>query len=115
MRIHLWDASISAIRGRRRWAYRALLLTFLALMWLPGPTAAASEEDTVWLDSTGRPNVNARDALRLLADAAADGLATRDYQATDLAERAARLDAAPSTATSQQPAFERSLDSAMHR
>ena len=115
MRIHLWGASISAIRGRRRWAYRALLLTCLALMWLPGPTAAASEEDTMWLDSTGRPNANARDALRLLADAAADGLAPRDYQATDLAERAARLDAAPSTAISQQPAFERSLDSAMHR
>ena len=84
-------------------------------MWRPGLTAAASEEGTVWLDATGRPNANARDALRLLADTAADGLATRNYQATNLAERVARLDAAPSTATSPQPAFERSLDSAMQR
>ena len=39
----------------------------------PGPTAAASEEGTLWLDATGRPNANARDALRLLADAGLTG------------------------------------------
>ena len=115
MRSHPWAASISAIRGRLPWFHTALLLTLLASMWLPGPTAAASEEDTVWLDATGRPNASARDALRLLADAATEGLAPQDYRATDLAEQAALLDAAPGTATSQQPAFERSLGSAMHR
>ncbi len=85
-------------------------------MWLPGPTAAAaSAQATVWLDATGRPNASAHDALRLLSDAAADGLVPLDYRATDLAERAALLDAAPSTATSQQPVFERLLNSAMQR
>lgn len=59
--------------------------------------------------------MRARDALRLLADATADGLAPRDYRATDLAERVALLDAAPSAATLQQWTLERSLHSAMHR
>ena len=36
-------------------------------------TTAALEEGTVWLDATGRPNANARDALRLLADAGLTG------------------------------------------
>ena len=92
----------------------ALLLPLLALLWLAGPTRAGPA-DPVWVDATGGPNASARDALRLLADAGADGLAPRDYQAAELAEQAAALAAAPGAAASRQPAFERDLEAAMRR
>ena len=92
----------------------ALLLPLLALLWLAGP-ARAGPTDPVWVDTTGGPNASARDALRLLADAGADGLAPRDYQAAELAEQAAALAVAPGAAASRQPAFERDLEAATQR
>ena len=92
----------------------ALLLPLLALLWLAGP-ARAGPTDPVWVDTTGGANASARDALRLLADAGADGLAPRDYQAAELAEQAAALAVAPGAAASRQPAFERDLEAAMRR
>ncbi|HYN64986.1 MAG TPA: L,D-transpeptidase family protein [Candidatus Limnocylindrales bacterium] len=103
-----------AALGRWRWLRTALLLPLLALLWLAGPTRAAPA-DPVWLDAADRPNASARDALRLLADAGADGLAPRDYRAAELAEQAAALDAAPGAEAAPQPAFERDLDAAMRR
>ena len=103
-----------AALGRWRWLRMALLLPLLALLWLAGP-ARAGPADPVWLDATGGPNASARDALRLLADAGADGLAPRDYQAAELAEQAAALAAPAGAAASRQPAFERDLDAAMRR
>ena len=61
-----------------RWLRMALLLPLLALLWLAGPTRAGPA-DPVWVDATGGPNASARDALRLLADAGADGLAPQDW------------------------------------
>ena len=100
--------------GRRRGLRRALLLPVLALLWLAWPARAAAA-DAAWLDASGRPNASARDALRLLADAGADGLAPRDYRAAELAQQAAALDAAAGAVASPQPAFERNLDAAMRR
>ena len=100
--------------GRRRGLRRALLLPVLTLLWLAWPARAAAA-DAAWLDASGRPNASARDALRLLADAGADGLAPRDYRATELAQQAAALDAATGAVASPQPAFERDLDAAMRR
>ena len=104
----------TAALGWGPWLRTALLLPLLILMWLAEPTQAAPI-DPVWLDATGRPNASARDALRLLADAGADGLAPRDYRAAELAQQAAALDAAPGEAASPRPVFERDLSSAMRR
>ena len=99
---------------RRRSLRRTLLSPVLALLWLV-LTARAAPADSAWLDANGRPNVSARDALRLLADAGGDGLAPRDYRAAELAQQAATLDAIPGELASPWPAFERELDAAMHR
>ena len=77
--------------------------------------AAAAPADSVWLDASGRPNASARDALRLLADAGADGLSPRDYLAAELGAQAAAAAAAPGAARSLQPAFELDLSAAMRR
>ena len=69
------------MRGMRCWL-AALLL----------PALATSAFAVVWLDSSGRPSAATRDALYLLADAPADGLAPDDYHAAALAARAAALD-----------------------
>ena len=100
--------------GRWRGLRRALLLPVLTLLWLAWPAPAAAA-DAAWLDARGRPNASARDALRLLADAGADGLAPRDYRAAELAQQAAALDAVSGAAASPQPAFERDLGTAMRR
>ena len=106
--------SLAAPLGWGRWLRKALLLPLLMLMWLAEPTQAAPI-GPVWLDATGRPNVSARDALRLLADAGTDGLAPQDYRAAELAQQAAALAAVPNAAASPQPVFERELDAAMRR
>ena len=86
----------------------------LALLWLAWP-ARAAPADAAWLDASGRPNASARDALRLLANAGADGLAPRDYRAAELGAQAAAAAAAPGAAVLPQPAFERDLSAAMRR
>ncbi len=106
--------SHAALPGGGRWLRTALALSLLALTWLAEATPVAPV-DPVWLDTTGRPTASARDALRLLADAGADGLAARDYRAVELAEQAAALAAVPDAAASPQPAFERELGAAMRR
>ncbi len=49
---------------------------------------------TPWLDGQDRPSAGARQALQLLADAAADGLSPADYGADDLARQASTLPSA---------------------
>ena len=100
--------------GRRRGLRRALLIPVLTLLWLTWPARAAAA-DAAWLDADGRPNASARDALRLLADAGADGLAPRHYQAAELAQQAVALAAAFGTVASPQPVFERDLEASMRR
>ena len=118
MQIPLVDDSLprrgsrAAPLGWRRRLRTALLLWLLASIWLAGP-ARAVPVDPVWLDATGRPNASAHNALRLLADAVADGLAPSDYRAAELAEQAAALASVPDATASPQPAFERELDAAM--
>jgi murein L,D-transpeptidase YcbB/YkuD len=56
----------------------------------------AQAQAPLWIDAGGWPNRNARDALVLLADAAADGLNPAAYHATELAASAAALQASPS-------------------
>lgn len=80
---------------------------------LLAPAGAAA--NTAWLDTAGRPNATVREALHLLADAASDGLAPRDYQTGELAARAAALDAVPAVATAAQATFERELEAALLR
>lgn len=86
----------------------------LMLLLLLLPTAAGGAVP-VWLDATGRPNASARDALRILADAPADGLVAQDYKARELALHAADLARASEAAAASALAFERGLDAAMQR
>ena len=69
----------------------------------------------VWLDAAGRPSASAREVLRLLADAASDGLAPADYRADELARQAAALQGAAEAAPEQLAAFESALDAALRR
>ena len=49
--------------ARSLYGWSCLVLTFSLLLLLLLPTAAGGTT-SVWLDSTGRPNATARDALR---------------------------------------------------
>ena len=89
---------------------RATLL--LAVLTLPGVAVAAGPA-SVWLDTSGRPNASARDALRLLADAPADGLVAADYRAHELATQATALQHAVAVNAPEAQAFDRALDSAL--
>ena len=100
-----------------RWSWQigaALLLSMLALTCRAEPVLTRLV-DSVWLDATGRPNASTHDALRLLADAGADGLAPQEYRAADLAKQAVALGAIPVAAASPRPAFEGELNVAMQR
>jgi murein L,D-transpeptidase YcbB/YkuD len=92
---------------------RAFVLV-LVLVLVPLRALGAAPLD--WLDSTGRPNDNAREALRMLAAAPADGLSADDYQAGLLARRAALLDgpAGPSSEAAGA-AFEAAMGNAVQR
>ena len=68
----------------------------------------------LWLDAAGRPTRPARDALALLADAAADGLDPRDYRAAELSAAAAALPAAAGDAGAAV-AFDAALSRAVLR
>ncbi|MEO7007591.1 MAG: L,D-transpeptidase family protein [Caldimonas sp.] len=104
----------------RRWLPAAPLLACLLFA-----AAQAAPGASVWLDATDRPAASTREALRLLADAAADGLDPQDYRAAELAGHAAALAAAAGASSSSSPAapsqasaaraFESDLDAAMRR
>jgi len=63
----------------------------------------------LWVDTAGRPNRDARDAMALLAGAAAEGLDPRDYDAAPLQTLAAALDAAREPPATDVAAFETAL------
>lgn len=98
------------VNGLSRWPWLTLSLMLLLLL----PTAAGGA-DSVWLDSTGRPNASARDALQMLTDAPADGLVAQDYQARELALQAAALGRASEATAASALDFERALDAAVQR
>jgi murein L,D-transpeptidase YcbB/YkuD len=87
----------------------------MCVMLLLGGPAVAAAPDAVWLDSAGRPNASAQEALRLLADAPADGLVAKDYRAGELALQAAALARDPEATSASAQAFALALDSAMQR
>lgn len=97
------------VRSLYGWSWLAL-----SLMLLPLP-AAAGGTPSVWLDSTGRPNAIARDALQMLTDAPADGLVAQDYQARELALQAAALGRASEATAASALDFERALGAALQR
>lgn len=105
-------ATGSDVRPKFELARSAAALSLMLLLFL---STAAGAVKSVWLDSTGRPNASARDALQILADAPADGLVAQDYQARELALQAAELARAPEAAAGSAPAFERALGTAMLR
>lgn len=88
-------------------SYRLSVACVLMVVCIAMPARA----DPLWLDLAGRPAASARDALRLLADAASDGLMPEHYGVDALAARAAALSATPGTADAAR--FERDLGEAM--
>jgi murein L,D-transpeptidase YcbB/YkuD len=92
-----------------------LAASCLVALLLPGPVLAAPAEHFVWVDPNGHPNASARDALRLLADAAAEGLSASDYLGADLIRSSVAAGDADEAAPSSPIAFERSMDRAMQR
>lgn len=85
----------------------ALLLSVQAM--------SASSSPFAWLDAGGQPTASAREALRLLSHAAADGLSASDYLIAGLAESATAADEANRSAPAAPVVFERELDRAMQR
>ena len=63
----------------------------------------------LWLDSPGRPNSDARDALGLLKNATTEGLDPVDYHAAALDSLAASLEAAPTLQIPNLAAFDAGL------
>lgn len=90
-----------------RWLAAVVLVGMLQV------SAAAAQAASVWLGADGRPSASAVDALRLLAEAPADGLVAQDYQAGALALQAAALQDA--TGADEAQAFTRLLDAALQR
>lgn len=68
-----------------------------------------------WLDADGRPSDAARQALAVLADAAADGLASTDYGVAALDTAAAALAGAATPTPARRAAFEAALEAAALR
>ena len=114
-----FDDGLAGTRLSSRGWLRSAPLLLCGLLALPAQALAApalaAPADPVWLDASGRPNASARDALRLLADAGADGMAPRDYRAAELGAQADAAAAAPGAAASLPPTFERDLSGAMLR
>lgn len=98
-----------ALSRRSRYRYR---LQIACLLIVAGIAASAGAQPP-WLDSAGRPAASVREALRLLSDAASDGLAPQDYRVDELSARAVALHAAPNSADARQ--FERDLGDAVRR
>jgi L,D-transpeptidase YcbB len=75
----------------------------------------AEPHSSRWIDAEGRPSDGARQALALLAGAAADGLDVADYVPAELDARALALDAAPSSSADVVAAFDVGLSLATVR
>jgi murein L,D-transpeptidase YcbB/YkuD len=69
----------------------------------------------LWVDQMGRPSRAAGEGLRLLRDAADEGLDPRDYDAGGLARRAVALEAAPLPEAEDAAAFDVALSAALLR
>ena len=91
------------------WSRRAALS--LLLLVLPLSPAFADPASDAWLEPSGRPSVQARQALTLLADAASHGLEPQDYDLTALQQALRLADEQPG----HGPALAAALDSAMQR
>jgi murein L,D-transpeptidase YcbB/YkuD len=69
----------------------------------------------VWVDSAGRPNRDARDALTLLTDSANEGLDPLDYRAPSLSDLAASLAVSPAPRIADIAAFDSDLSASTLR
>jgi murein L,D-transpeptidase YcbB/YkuD len=89
-----------------------LRLAALALLVCLRPATAA--EALPWFDG-GRPGVQARQAVELLADAPSHGLEPQDYDAAALAQAVARAADGPASEPAAIAHLERALGDAMQR
>src|SRR5690606_20038816 len=75
-------------------------LSDLAVLYEPGANTP------LWVDRAGRPTLNARDAMTLIADAATEGLDPGDYSSPRLAALAATLDGVGPSSTADIAEFD---------
>ena len=100
---------------RRRFVGLMLSAAAAALCLRAHTTVTASRPETpgaLWIDSAGRPDGDARDALAMLGTAADDGLDPSEYGQAQLATMAARLETSPAPAAQDAAAFEAGLSGA---
>ena len=69
----------------------------------------------LWISGTGWPSANARAALTLIEDAAADGLDPADYGLARLGDLARALDAAPAPKAEELAAFDMAMSAGVLR
>jgi murein L,D-transpeptidase YcbB/YkuD len=74
-----------------------------------------SDSRPLWVDALGRPRAVAREAVALLASAAADGLDPEDYGAGACARQAAGLEGNPPSPAPEVAAFEVALSAGVLR
>ncbi len=89
-------------------------LVWLALL-LAGGAAQAAESPVGWLGPDGRPNVEAQQAVALLAGAASHGLEPQDYAVAELQQAVARAGLSPSDDEAGGRQLARGLSLAMQR
>ncbi len=93
---------------------RTLACALICILTLLGKGAGAADTMMLWFEGDS-PTSQARQALRILSDAAADGLVPSDYQAKVLEESFASLSLSRSTAADRVARLDRALTSSMKR
>lgn len=86
--------------------FQAVAVLLCVGSWLALPASANS----IWLDPEGLPSSSARDALKLLAEAQADGLSAKDYGLDRLSGTAGRSLSANGDSPAGAERFARELD-----
>jgi murein L,D-transpeptidase YcbB/YkuD len=97
-------------RSIRAWAIGSVAVLLATALW-----ASSSNPSSYWLDTSGRPNDDARAALALLAGAAAEGLDPADYGLRDLDRLTALLETKSPAPPRHRARFDAALSAQMLR
>ncbi|MDO8794491.1 MAG: L,D-transpeptidase family protein [Vicinamibacterales bacterium] len=91
------------------------VLTALLAAVAPAPGQVPSAPGLLWVDVAGRPNRQARQALAILDEAAADALVPADYESVELRQRGQALGGPQPPAQEVAARFDAALTASMQR